>query len=97
MSGFDYASDRRWRKLRERVLRRDQYLCRECRRFGRITEATIVHHIWPVEDFPEYAFSAWNLISVCHGCHDKFHERLSRQLTADGLRWKNKTPPRPSG
>ena len=29
---------------------------REAARYGRIVEATTVHHIWPAEAWPEYAW-----------------------------------------
>lgn len=46
----------RWRRLRARVLRRDGYRCRESARYGMIVQADTVHHVWPVEDWPEYAW-----------------------------------------
>ena len=36
-----------WVKLRERILKRDDYLCQPCQREGRITTATQVDHITP--------------------------------------------------
>ena len=90
--GFDYKGGR-WKAARARALRRDGYRCRECRRYGKRVEATHVHHVWPVEDFPEYAFEAWNHLSLCLGCHDKMHDRLTGRLTELGQRWKNRTPP----
>lgn len=43
--GYGY----RWRKLRERVLERDKYICQceECKRTGRIKVANDVDHIIP--------------------------------------------------
>lgn len=90
---FDYSSDPRWRRLRERTLSRDRCRCRECSRYGRVSDAEIVHHAWPVEDWPELAFCAWNLVSLCGSCHDKMHERRTRQLTAVGERWRRLTKP----
>ena len=34
-----------WDKLRARILKRDKYLCQECLRSGRATEAKTVDHI----------------------------------------------------
>ena len=39
--GYGY----RWRKIRERILKRDMYLCQACLRKNRATPATEVHHI----------------------------------------------------
>lgn len=96
---FDYSSgSSRWRKLRERALRRDKYICRECRRYGRSVEATTAHHAWPVEDWPEFAWSLWNLVSLCDACHERMHERKSRKLTPLGELWRRKiSPPTPPG
>lgn len=94
---FDYTGSR-WAALRESALRRDHYRCRECSRYGRRTDATHVHHVWPVEDFPEYRWSRWNLLSLCLGCHNAMHDRETRQLTALGESWRRRTiPPTPPG
>ena len=49
---FDYNSAR-WKRKREKILRRDGYMCRNCRKFGRSREATEVHHIQPADEYPE--------------------------------------------
>nr|DAL14543.1 MAG TPA_asm: HNH endonuclease bacteriophage, HNH Endonuclease, DNA.52A [Caudoviricetes sp.] len=91
---FDYSrKNRRWRRLRERVLHRDGYMCQEARRYGKYEPAEVVHHIWPAEDYPEYAYCAWNLISLSVANHDKLHDRTTRKLTPDGERWRKRTPP----
>ena len=97
-AGFDYSSSNaKWRGLRERALRRDGYLCRNCRRYGRQVEATTAHHAWPVEDWPEYSQCLWNLVALCDGCHELMHDRRTRQLTALGESWRRKiSPPPPS-
>lgn len=95
---FDYGrSNTRWRHLRQQALRRDGYRCREAARYGRIEEAQVVHHIWPAEDYPEYAYCLWNLVSLSKSAHDALHDRTTGNLTAAGLRWKNRTPPPSAG
>ena len=92
---FDYSSsNRRWQRLRKRALERDGHRCREAIRYGRIEPATHVHHIWPAEDYPEFAYCLWNLISLTQANHEAMHHKTTRKLTALGLRWKNRTPPR---
>ena len=54
---------KRWEKLRKSVLKRDGYMCRVCRRYGKRVDAEVVHHIYPVSDYPEYRWSSWNLLS----------------------------------
>lgn len=92
--GFDYSSsNQRWQRLKNRALQRDRHRCREAARFGRMEAATHVHHIWPAEDYPEYAYCLWNLVSLTKENHDAMHDRRSGRLTLKGLAWKNRTPP----
>lgn len=94
MAGFDYSCrNKRWRQLRVQALRRDGYRCREARRYGRAEPAEVVHHIWPAEDYPEYAYCLWNLISLSAESHNQMHDRYTGELTELGKRWKNRTPP----
>lgn len=81
---FDYNS-KRWKRKRAYILSRDGYIDRVQRRFGRNIEADTVHHIYPAEEYPEFAFEDWNLISV-NGkkTHNKCHDRLSNKLTPFG-------------
>ena len=96
--GFDYSrKNKRWRRLRERVLREEKW-CREAARYGVRREAEVVHHIWPAEDWPEYAYCRWNLVSLTKANHDRMHDRITRQLTPLGEYWRRRTiPPSPSG
>lgn len=62
-----------WSRIRARRLRYDKYQCQECRKYGRLIEATEVHHIKHLEDAPELALDFNNLVSLCHKCHNKQH------------------------
>ena len=73
MTMADFYRSAKWRKKRTVVLARDQYRCVECKKYGRIREATIVHHIKPYEEYPELAFVSSNLESLCAACHAKAH------------------------
>ena len=91
--GFDYSSsNRRWQRLRKRILARDGYMCREAARYGRLIPADVVHHIWPAEDYPQYAYCTWNLISLSRESHNAMHDRVTDALTPLGISWKNRTP-----
>ena len=93
-SGFDYGrSNKRWQLLRQRALKRDGYRCQEAARYGKRVEAQVVHHIWPAEDYPEFAYCLWNLVSLSAEAHDRMHDRKTRRLTALGERWRRKTSP----
>lgn len=61
--GYGYA----WRKLRDSILKRDNYLCVKCAVAGRVAEARDVDHIKAKAhggtDDPD------NLQSLCSPCH----------------------------
>lgn len=63
----------KWKKKREAILRRDHYRCVECKKYGRITEAVLVHHIKTLEEYPELALVSNNLESLCIKCHNQKH------------------------
>lgn len=87
---FDY-NDPKWKRKRRKILCRDGYRCRECRRYGRNREATEVHHIKHVDEWPELAYKSENLVSLCHACHNKMHPE--KAIKARG----GYGSPRPSG
>lgn len=61
----------RWRKLRERVLKRDNYMCQRCfHKYNIITNDTLqVHHIKPRDRYPEQVYNINNLICMCQVCN----------------------------
>ena len=69
----DLHKSMRWKKKREQILRRDKYMCQDCKRYGKRVDATEVHHIKHVDEYPELAFDSSNLISLCAACHNKRH------------------------
>lgn len=77
--------DTKWIKKRAKILRRDSYECRECKRYGKTTEATIVHHIKPADDYLELRYDSNNLYSCCNSCHNSFHDRNTNRLTVKGI------------
>ncbi|PEL13815.1 HNH endonuclease [Bacillus sp. AFS017336] len=82
MTNFYKAST--WKKKRDNVLRRDEYLCQECKRYGKSTTATTVHHIYPLEHYPQYGMKSSNLYSCCNTCHNSFHDRSTNEITVKG-------------
>jgi len=58
----EYLKSKRWKKIREIVLERDNYLCQSCM----IEKATEVHHKDGQFRFNEPLFS---LVSTCSSCH----------------------------
>lgn len=89
---FDYNSPK-WRRKRLKILRLDGYKCRIGAMFGRTEEAVVVHHIYPAEIYPEYAYCDWNLISVSKASHNKLENRNTKELTDLGLQLMERTVP----
>lgn len=84
----DFYTGRAWKRVRAAALRRDGYACRRCRRYGRMTEAKVVHHIKHLEDAPDLALSLDNLVSVCNDCHNALHpEKGKHRQTPQGSRF----------
>lgn len=80
---MNYKS-KKWRKLREQILRRDGYMCQESLRYGRHVEADTVHHVFPASKYPELAWDPRNLISLCSAEHNAMHVRDTDELTDKG-------------
>jgi len=83
----------KWIRKRKAILRRDEYMCRHCKRYGKTTQATMVHHIYPVEEYPHLGLVNDNLISLCNSCHEKMHNRINNELTEVGKAWQSRIAP----
>ncbi|MDO9529271.1 MAG: HNH endonuclease signature motif containing protein [Syntrophales bacterium] len=71
----------RWRKLRRRF-QQENPLCEECKKVGRLIEATVVDHIIPHKGDEMLFWDIDNLQALCKPCHD-------RKTAAEG-RWGEK-------
>ena len=95
MSKEQFEGSYAWKLKREKILRRDEGLCVECRRYGRKdrdglpVRATLVHHRIEYEDAPELALVDSNLVSLCEACHNRAHP--------DRAAKRKGTPPRFGG
>ena len=82
-----------WRKLRKKVLAKHKYECQECKRRGKYTKATHVHHRFHRDKYPQYELDEYvvmpdgtkekNLIPVCKDCHETV-------CHPERLRWNKK-------
>lgn len=88
-----FYKTKKWIAKRDVILRRDEYLCQYNKRFGKPVAANTVHHIYPLEDYPQYKWCSWNLISLSNEAHNKMHDRTTGKLTELGEMLKNKTIP----
>jgi 5-methylcytosine-specific restriction protein A len=88
---MNFYKTTKWKHKRANVLRRDEYLCQECKKYGKSTPATTVHHIIPLAWCLLYnallSLAGINLVSLCEQCHNKMHNRDTDKLTALGLQW----------
>lgn len=66
----------RWKFLRSHVLKRDNYVCQECIKENKLTVCNTVHHIVSIKEDFSKALDEDNLITLCHECHNKIHERF---------------------
>ncbi|NOW08061.1 HNH endonuclease [Clostridium beijerinckii] len=82
-----FYKDPKWIAKRSRILKRDEYRCKECLRYGRSVAAATVHHVIPLDQRPDLKFNSDNLISLCNKCHDKMHDRTNNKLTKLGEQW----------
>ena len=71
----------------------DGYIDRVAARYGRTQEATVVHHIYPADEYPEYEWCDWNLISVSLATHNQLENRKTGELTGLGLALQRRTVP----
>ena len=90
---MDYKS-KRWKALSDKAMRRDGYKCQMAARYGRSEPAEVVHHIYPVDEYPEYGYCMWNLISLSRAAHNKLHDRKTGELTEEGRALMRRTKPR---
>lgn len=72
----EYLQSSTWRSKREKVLRRDAYVCQGC--FS--NNATQVHHLtyehYNIEPGSEPLF---HLVAICKPCHDNYHAIKKRR------------------
>ena len=59
-------------------------MCQVSLQEGRHIEANTVHHIFPADDYPEYQYCGWNLISLSANVHNAMHDRSTGKLTELG-------------
>ncbi len=68
-------NSKKWKKVRERVLIRDNLMCKICRDNKLSTIAVEVHHIQYLEHREDLAYDMDNLISICRKCHMEIHAK----------------------
>ncbi|MCK1257209.1 HNH endonuclease [Streptococcus uberis] len=81
---------KKWAKFRDRVMRDHDYLCQESLRYGISVQAEMVHHIYPVSEYPELEFVSWNCLPLTNKKHNTFHDRNNDKIIGNGLYWQKR-------
>ena len=84
---YQFYNSKEFQRMRNYILHKHHYECLECKRVGRYTRATVVHHVIHVEDRPdlclseyykdEYGIKHMQLEPVCASCHNMLHPEKS--------------------
>ena len=69
-----FYQSKEWRRVRNAVIARDNYLCQRCLKKGIIKRADVVHHIIEVKEDWSKRLDMNNLESLCHACHNAEHK-----------------------
>ena len=85
-----FYSNKKWIRKRGVVLRKHDYLCAESKQYGKTRQAEVVHHIYPLEKYPELAYEEWNLLPLTNAVHNTFHDRNNNEVIGRGIYWQNK-------
>lgn len=88
---MDKLDLKRWRQKRLAILKRDKYTDQVLLRGGERVEADVVHHIFPKEQYPQYTWKDWNLISISRDTHELLHNRVTGGLSDIGLKLLKET------
>ena len=70
---------------------RDDYMCQYSLKNGKRVNANTVHHIFPADQYPQYRYCDWNLISLSSEVHNMMHDRATRELTDMGEQLRRET------
>ena len=74
MDIYDKVRVEEYRKIRERILQRDEFQCKRCKKYCKRTEL-VVHHI--KRRFDGGDDNPKNLITLCTRCHITIHRRYN--------------------
>lgn len=85
-----YLQSKMWKRIRKRVLERDDYTCYVCQK-----EANQVHHRVYTED-NVFGIKLDGMISICAGCHKKAEYNGNKKVTLQKANaWIDKAKKKP--
>ena len=94
MSEVGFYDTGSWRQKRKEVLKKLNRECQLCKQHGRHSRAVIVHHVYHLDEFPQWGLLEFvsdpvtgerrrNLLPVCRNCHEtECHPERMRQAQA---------------
>ncbi len=86
-----FYQSKAWKEKRVAILKRDDYMCMMCKRYGKAVDAKEVHHINPLNERYDLKLNNNNLISLCRECHDKCHNKYKDVLSKAGEELRRRT------
>lgn len=103
MSDIAFYDSGAWRHKRREVLKKLNWDCQICKQHGRQRRAVIVHHVYHLDEFPQWGLLEFvddpvtgqrqrNLLPVCRECHET--ECHPERMRADALPTEPITPER---
>lgn len=88
---FYWSSE--WRKIRKKIVERDNFECVKCKRQGKVTtndtDRLIVDHIVELKDRPDLRLEPSNLQTLCHYHHELKHGRMFKGSNGKVNKWKS--------
>lgn len=77
----DFYASAEWKRVRLAVLSRDNYICQNCLREGRVHEGNLVHHKVELRDVGGWdrRLDMTNLETINRGCHNKVWHKNSNK------------------
>jgi 5-methylcytosine-specific restriction endonuclease McrA len=80
----EFYRTKKWSKIRQSILIRDNFLCQVCKRKGKYQSGNIVHHKEHLtsNNIKNYsiAYGDKNLETVCQDCHNVIHNEFTNGL-----------------
>lgn len=79
-----FYKSKAWQKLSRQVIKENHGECFLCRQRKKLNKAVLVHHVRPLKQHPELAYSRTytdsdgehiQLMPLCWDCHERIHER----------------------
>lgn len=92
-----FYNERFWRRFSKAIISEQHNECQYCKAKGKVTKATILHHVKHLKSYPELAYSRYyidkngvkrrQLVATCQSCHEEQHPE--RRCKSDKFKYTN--------